>query len=307
MVHPGTTCALSIPEKFNLATLHPISSRMSILIPRGPRLLPRGGQRIPLARPAHRELSTAPLFLLHPITSLSELFLSLPYPYITSYGLTIILSTLLFRSAITLPATLWQRARMKRLRENVMPEMKKLNDRLAVVVARESRSQGRSFEEYKAELKAQVGLHSCSWGRRRREDKRIDGISLHAARDAPIPPAQKILDASDADVARPPRGACSAAHHPLSEHTGRRGGPRVVDGARTFRLAGPRRNGHDGRTADSRRRDQHGERRARREEEEETRGGGRGGCIIGGAKSGIITITSTNTLNLIIHPPLDTN
>ena len=45
---------------------------------------------------------------------------------------------------------------MQRMREIVRPEMQRINDRLAVEVARESKRKGLGYDEYKKELKKQV-------------------------------------------------------------------------------------------------------------------------------------------------------
>lgn len=81
--------------------------------------------------------------------------LSHPMP---TYSSTIILLTLLLRSTITLPTALWARSRMRTFREQVIPRMKKENDRFAVEVARESRRTGKSYEEYKKVLKARLAM-----------------------------------------------------------------------------------------------------------------------------------------------------
>ena len=78
-----------------------------------------------------------------------------------SYGLTIIALTLAVRTCVTLPATLWQRKRLDRSRDLVVPEMKRINAVLAPQMARESRKQGLDYEAYKKALKARVGCSSC--------------------------------------------------------------------------------------------------------------------------------------------------
>jgi hypothetical protein len=62
----------------------------------------------------------------------------------------------LVRSAISLPAALWTRARIRRLREVVMPLMKAENDRLAFEVFRECKMKGVGPEVYMKELKKRV-------------------------------------------------------------------------------------------------------------------------------------------------------
>lgn len=87
------------------------------------------------------------------MTNLSELLLTHPFPTYTS---TIILLTVAVRTAFTLPVTIWARGRMQRMRELVRPEMERVNARLAVEVAKESRRKGVGYDEYKKELKRQV-------------------------------------------------------------------------------------------------------------------------------------------------------
>jgi inner membrane protein COX18 len=102
--------------------------------------------------------SAAPPDVVDPAASASffdpmvALLLTSPLPA----GLTILLLTFTFRSAITLPATLWQRRRMQRTKEIIRPAMKALNDKLAGVVAKECRAKGMDYEAYKKELKSQA-------------------------------------------------------------------------------------------------------------------------------------------------------
>ncbi|KAL1406185.1 peroxin [Vanrija albida] len=88
-----------------------------------------------------------------PVEFLSDLILNTPTP---SYGLSIIALTLALRFGITLPFTLWQRARVRKNREIIVPAMKKINDRLAVALVPEARRQGWSYEQYKKELKKRL-------------------------------------------------------------------------------------------------------------------------------------------------------
>lgn len=97
-----------------------------------------------------------PTSFFDPIVSV---LLSSPLPA----GLTIILLTFFFRSAVTLPATIWQRRRIQKTKEIVRPAMKALNERMAGVVARECRAKGIDYEGYKKELKNQVSLFPTSW------------------------------------------------------------------------------------------------------------------------------------------------
>jgi hypothetical protein len=92
-------------------------------------------------------------------TSLADILIAHP---IVSYGTTIVLLTLTLRTAITLPMALWSRARLKRIRTIVQPEMKLLNEKLAVEVMKDCRKRGLGYEDYRAELKKQVRFER-SW------------------------------------------------------------------------------------------------------------------------------------------------
>jgi inner membrane protein COX18 len=72
------------------------------------------------------------------------------------YAISIVLLTIALRSAITLPVTLWQRKRAKRMVELVAPEWNRLKERLPESVAKRSRRQGLSYEAYEKELKKEV-------------------------------------------------------------------------------------------------------------------------------------------------------
>ncbi|KAJ9107359.1 hypothetical protein QFC21_000809 [Naganishia friedmannii] len=93
------------------------------------------------------------------LTSLSEILLAHPFP---TYTATIVLLTVLVRSVFTLPATLWSRRRMKKMREIVRPEMQRVNERLAVQVMQECRKKGFGYDEYKKELKRQLANHQSA-------------------------------------------------------------------------------------------------------------------------------------------------
>ncbi len=80
-----------------------------------------------------------------------------PLTSLPSYGLTIIALTLFVRTCTTLPATVWARRRAIRFREEVKPEMREANERLAVEVMKECRKAGVGYEGYKNELRKRVG------------------------------------------------------------------------------------------------------------------------------------------------------
>ena len=100
--------------------------------------------------------------LLHP---LSNLLLDHP---IYSYSLTIIILSLILRSAIGIPSLLWQRSRIRRTRQLVEPEMKRMNEELSLRLLVESRKKAlwdnkfKAYEFYRIELKKQVSPVPCS-------------------------------------------------------------------------------------------------------------------------------------------------
>ncbi|KAL7423769.1 hypothetical protein Q5752_001353 [Cryptotrichosporon argae] len=81
---------------------------------------------------------------------LPELLLAHPYPS------AIVALTVLLRLTTTVPATLWQRARGRRSRELVGPQMRRWRDVLATRVAGECRRRGVGYDEYRKELKRQL-------------------------------------------------------------------------------------------------------------------------------------------------------
>ncbi|UZJ51934.1 hypothetical protein CBS101457_001254 [Exobasidium rhododendri] len=84
------------------------------------------------------------------IEHLPEL-LHLP-PSAHNYAISIVLLTVLLRSVITLPVTLWQRRRTQRMIELVVPKWDLLKKSLPESVAKRSRRQGKSYEAYEKEL-----------------------------------------------------------------------------------------------------------------------------------------------------------
>lgn len=112
-------------------------------------LRPRPQQR-QLARTQTRCFS---IYEVPPVPQLTEAILNTP---LSSYALTIVCLTFVLRAGLTLPTTLWQRRRMARVREIIGPEMKRKNDELAPLVARQSRKDGLSYEEYQKRLKKEV-------------------------------------------------------------------------------------------------------------------------------------------------------
>lgn len=103
---------------------------------------------------AGEAVSEAAAHAFPPVQFIADLLLNTPTP---SYGLSIIVLTLALRFGITVPLAMWQRKRMRRERELVVPEMKKINDRLAVELVRDARREGLTYEDYRKKLKAEVG------------------------------------------------------------------------------------------------------------------------------------------------------
>jgi hypothetical protein len=96
--------------------------------------------------------TTTETSLLDPLV---HVLLSSPLPaWATIIGL-----TLCVRTGITLPVTLWQRGRMLTEAREVRPRMREINEKLAVALAKECRSKGVGYEEYKKQLKARVSLN----------------------------------------------------------------------------------------------------------------------------------------------------
>ena len=119
----------------------------------------RASRHIPSHSHAHlsrREFSSLLEIASVPVDALSSLIVSSPL----SYGATIIGLTVVIRSAISLPASLWVRQRTKKLRETVMPLIKAENDRLAVQVFMDCKARGVGRDVYMKELKKKVSSQS---------------------------------------------------------------------------------------------------------------------------------------------------
>ncbi|KIR82074.1 hypothetical protein I306_00945 [Cryptococcus gattii EJB2] len=105
----------------------------------------------PLHEPLLQPASTFLDPLVHP---LSDALLSIPHPL--GYGTTLILLTLIVRTAFTLPVSLWQKKRAKKMQSIIAPEMKAINEHLAETVAKECRKKGVGYAEYLVELRRQL-------------------------------------------------------------------------------------------------------------------------------------------------------
>lgn len=108
--------------------------------------------------PTMSELST-PLSLPDPTfwEPASTALLSLPPALGVSYALFIPLLTLVIRGSLTLPLTLWQRARTRRFANVVMPLLRREQTKISFETRDECRRAGKSFEEYQETYKKRVG------------------------------------------------------------------------------------------------------------------------------------------------------
>lgn len=84
---------------------------------------------------------------------LAELLLASPIP---SYGLTIVVLTLIFRTVFTLPITTWQNRRMRRLMLEQAPDMKPVADRIAKEIGPTAARNGWTNEMFQHEIALRV-------------------------------------------------------------------------------------------------------------------------------------------------------
>lgn len=73
-----------------------------------------------------------------------------------AYAVSLVVATIALRTAVTLPVTLWQRARTRRMAEVVGPQWEELKRDLPVDVGRRCRVQRKSHAEYKSELEKEM-------------------------------------------------------------------------------------------------------------------------------------------------------
>lgn len=101
------------------------------------------------------EASTGPFSKF--LASSAEIVLALPsLSSSLSYTSVIVLLTLVLRSSITLPVTLWQRRRIQRVALKVIPEVKKWQEQAKYQLRAEFRRAGKNYEEYVAVLTRMV-------------------------------------------------------------------------------------------------------------------------------------------------------
>lgn len=87
---------------------------------------------------------------------LSTYLVELPPALALSYAVFIPLATLALRTSLTLPTTLWQRARTRKFAEVVMPEIRIAQERARFDVRRECRAAGLDYEQYQVAFKKRV-------------------------------------------------------------------------------------------------------------------------------------------------------
>lgn len=92
-----------------------------------------------------------------PSEAVTELLVNAPTP---SYLVSVFAIAVVLRSCLTVPVQLWQRKRIERLNEVVNPEIKSLNDKIALQVLVHAKREGWSHEQYVAEVKKKVSLSS---------------------------------------------------------------------------------------------------------------------------------------------------
>ncbi|BGP09610.1 Cytochrome c oxidase assembly protein COX18, mitochondrial [Rhodotorula toruloides] len=101
---------------------------------------------------------------------LSDALLSIPSSLSLSYLAFIPIATILYRAALTLPFNVWQRRRIARFANDVLPLVKKEQARIALETRSDCRRAGKSYEEYlkefqkraKKEAYAIARRHNCS-------------------------------------------------------------------------------------------------------------------------------------------------
>lgn len=108
----------------------------------------------PVVVPVSAAAEYEPNFILG---TLADLLLSSPIP---SYGLTIVLLTIILRSATTFPVALWQRKRMARMKSIVQPLAEEYNVAIRKELAPESRRAGLTFMQFDAKAREKVSK-SC--------------------------------------------------------------------------------------------------------------------------------------------------
>lgn len=107
-------------------------------------------------------LHSAPPDLLHStfFEPASNILLALPPTLGLSYAAFIPIATIAIRLCTTLPITLWQRRRTRRLVEKVMPLVREGQRKLSLECRDECRRKGMSFEQYQEVFKKRVSIQN---------------------------------------------------------------------------------------------------------------------------------------------------
>lgn len=135
----------------------------------GPSIAPVSRRHFSQSRRTHQESDTSPLDLAGQaveasssspstfstfLSSASDAFLALPdhLPFHPSYATSIVLLTLALRCSITLPLTVWQRKRVKRVQEEVIPRVKSYMEEAKYELRAQFRRAGKDYTDYTKEL-----------------------------------------------------------------------------------------------------------------------------------------------------------
>lgn len=73
-----------------------------------------------------------------------------------AHALSIFILAFAVRTAVTLPVTLWQRAKTKKLTEHVLPEWEAMKEQIPLAVRVRCRRAGKSYEEFEAEVRKEL-------------------------------------------------------------------------------------------------------------------------------------------------------
>lgn len=97
------------------------------------------------------------------LSATSDAFLALP-PALggISYAATIVIMTIALRSTITLPMIAWQRRRVRRVQELVVPAAKEWMSSAKYALRAEYRKANKGYDQYVAALNVQVSLFAYS-------------------------------------------------------------------------------------------------------------------------------------------------
>ncbi|KAK0539401.1 hypothetical protein OC835_001150 [Tilletia horrida] len=114
------------------------------------------------SRPAHSAGTASLADTLHTVVPAIQSLPPLLAPYLpgplAAYPITtsLILITCTLRTAVTLPAALWQRARSRRMAEDVYPIWEQMKKQLPLQVRDRCRRAGKSYDEFRTELEAEM-------------------------------------------------------------------------------------------------------------------------------------------------------